>query len=109
MYYGFSLLANYSDVKRLNGTSGVDTYRAVHRLTSCFRCLKRVEADNSRGLERLEKEEGFLRYIRNELVVSFWDNWVEFGSHFFEFDWCVGGRIVDYFRHGTENGSPKWL
>ena len=68
-----------------------------------------MEADNGRGLERLEKEEGFLRYIRNELIVSFWDSWVEFGSHFFEFDWCFGGRIVDYFQHGTDAESPKLL
>ena len=81
-----------------------------HRLTGYFCCLKSVEADNSRGLERLEKKERrFLRYIKNELIVSFWDNWVEFGSHIFEFDWCVGGGIVDYFRHGTETGSPQLL
>ena len=91
MYYGFSLLANYGDVKRLSGTSDFETYRAGHRLASYFRSLKRVETNNSRGLERLEKEERrFLRYVRNELIVSFWDSWVEFGSHFFEFDWCVG-------------------
>ena len=109
MYHESSLLVNFIKVKILSGTSDVDTYRAVHRLTGYFRCLKRVKASNTTRPERLEKEEGFLRYIRNELIVSFWDSWVEFGSQFFVFDLCVGGRIVDYFRHGTEAESPELL
>ncbi|KAL5110977.1 Wee1-like protein kinase 1-B [Taenia crassiceps] len=101
LFNGSSLVKLYTSIHELCRTDNNIIYKARHRLTGVVYCIKRSVHPSSLmdrckdSLVNALNESQALSVLRHTNIVQFHNSWIEAGSLISQFEYCLGGSLLD--------------